>query len=767
MTLAASDSTNDRTSDSNGWTGSRRLLRLLRDLIRGEGASQDRLDKAVDIVSKEFHAEVCSIYVMRADETLELYASIGLNAAAVHRTRLRVGEGLVGEIAARALPFALADAQAHPSFAYRPETGEEAFVSLVGVPILQNKAVLGVLVVQNKTARDYTEAEVEGLETLAIVLAEMLATGARDGVDTTQRGDAAAVLPARFSGIALTAGLAVGRVVEHRRGVVPGKVVAEDPENELARLQTALENLRASIDTLLLRHDVAAVGEHREILETYRMFSEDRGWLGRIHDAVHSGLTAEAAVQKVRNDTRARMDAIKDPYLRERAADLDDLGDRLLRHLLGEETGAPRALPEDAVLLARDLGPADLLDYDLERLRAVVLEEGSPMAHMAIIARSLELPVMGRCRGVVSQAREGDTIIVDADNEQVLLRPNQSVVDSFTESMDAMARRRAEYAAVRDLPPVTRDGLRISLSINAGLLIDLQQMHASGADGIGLYRTEIPFMVRDSLPDVDEQTELYKRVLDQARDKSVVFRTLDIGGDKILPYWRGATDENPAMGWRAIRIGIDRPVMLRQQLRALLRAAAGRELNVMFPMVSEVAEFESARTLMRREIEREEGQGAPLPEKVNIGVMLEVPALAWQLPALLERCHFISIGSNDLFQFLFACDRGNPRVARRYDNLSPAVLSFLRSVVAQADAAGCTLSLCGEMAGSPLEAMALVGCGLRKLSMPPPAVGPVKTMLRSLYAEPLRDLVSQLAELPDHSVREQLRAYAIDHEIAI
>lgn len=748
------------------WAGSRRLLRLLRDLMKERGSSQVKLDNIVKLIAQDIVAEVCSIYVLRPGDVLELFATKGLKPEAVHQTRLHVEEGIVGQVAALALPLALSDAQKHPNFAYRPETGEEIYQSLLGVPIQRAGRVLGVLAVQNVTPRNYTDEEVEALETVAMLLAELFAGGEIALLDDDSAGDGGG-RPMRLDGLMLNEGLATGQAVPHTRGIVISQVIADDPEVERGRLITAVAEMRGAIDDLLARADIAELGEHREVLEVYRMFAEDRGWIGRIDEAILSGLTAEAAVEKIQVDTRARMAKVKDPYLKERLSDLEDLGNRLLHHLLDLDGADTQELPNDMVLIARNLGPAELLDYDSKRLRAVVLEEGSPTAHVVIIARALNIPVVGRCRDIVTSVRFGDQVVVDADNEQVLLRPNDEVQASFSSMVAERDRRQEIFEATRDLPPMTADGRRISLNINAGLLIDIPHLHDSGADGIGLYRTEIPFMVRDTFPGVTAQTELYSRIVEQADGKPVVFRTLDVGGDKVLPYWQGDVDENPAMGWRAIRIGLDRPAVLRQQIRALLRASEGTELRIMFPMVSDVAELEIARGLLEREIDREAKSNRKLPSLVKVGLMLEVPSLVWQLPALLGKVDFLSVGSNDLFQFHFAADRGNPRLARRYDVLAPGFLKLLHDVANQANRQGVSLSLCGDMAAHPLEAMALLGCGFESLSMPAPSIAPVKTMIRSLQLEPLRAALPSWLERSDRSLRSHLRSYAEDQGVVL
>ncbi|MCA1909452.1 MAG: phosphoenolpyruvate--protein phosphotransferase [Magnetospirillum sp.] len=746
---------------------SRRLLARLRDVMAGGGSAEERLSRVVGLIAADMVAEVCSCYVMRAGEVLELFATEGLKKGAIHNTRLRVGEGLVGDIAAHARPLALADAQSHPNFAYRPETGEEIFHSLMGVPIIRGGRVVGVLVVQNRTMRHYTDEEIETMETVAMVLAELVASGELVSREELTPVDGNALLPLRLEGIRLNGGVGIGTAILHNPRIVIRRLVAEDPDVEHDRLKTALADIKKALDDLFSRPEMRD-GEHRDVLETYRMFTEDKGWLGKIGEAIKTGLTAEAAVQKVHEDMRARMSQITDPYLRERLHDFEDLANRLLQHLSGESGSAARGeLPADAILFARSMGPMELFDYDPKRLRGLVMEEGSPTMHVAIVARALDIPVVGRCKEALDKVESLDPVVIDGDNGQVFLRPSDDIRDIFSDALSQRQRRAAHYAKLRDLPAITRDGIAVRLMMNAGLLLDMQHLEDSGADGIGLYRTELPFMARNALPDVTAQTTLYKKIIDQASGKPVVFRTLDVGGDKVLPYWNPYDEDNPALGWRSIRITLDRPAVMRHQLRALLRAAQGRELSIMFPMVAEVAELVQARRLLDMEIAHEAECGHKLPSKLRVGTMLEVPALAFQMDSLLPLVDFVSIGSNDLTQFLYAVDRGNPRIAERYDPLSPGLLTFMRYVAAKCDAAGVTLSVCGEMAGRPLEAMALLACGVRVLSVSAPSMGPVKTMIRSLSVGPVRAYLDHLLKLPDRSLRDRLRAFALDHQVIL
>ncbi|HVO03359.1 MAG TPA: phosphoenolpyruvate--protein phosphotransferase [Candidatus Cybelea sp.] len=755
-------------TQSGSPTGARLLLKRLRNIMAQPGTPQTRLNQIVRIIAADMVAEVCSTYVMRAGQVLELFATEGLKQEAVHQTRLRVGEGLVGDIAHHARPLALADAQHHPQFAYRPETGEEAYQSLMGVPILRSGRVLGVLAVQNRTRRHYTEEEVETLETVAMVLAELIAGSNLVGSAELVPEEGIAVVTIRLDGTTLAPGIARGVAVLHQPDIAITQLVAEDPLKEIERLDDAMSAMKLALDDMLATSDVASGGEHREVLETYRMFAEDRGWANRIVEAIETGLTAEAAVQKVQNDTRARMREISDPYLRERLADLDDLANRLQRHLLGQsENQAPRELPDEAILVARNMGPAELLDYDRRKLKGVVLEEGTATAHVAIVARALDLPVLGRLSELMIKVLPGDTLIIDGDNGQLFVRPSEDIQQSFAESMRQRSERQQTYAATRDLPAVTRDGTEISLMINAGLLIDVPQIEATGAGGIGLYRTELTFMVAQNFPDVARQRDVYKRAMDAASGKPVVFRTLDIGSDKVLSYWQREEEENPAMGWRAIRISLDRPALLRQQLRALILAAEGRPLSVMFPMVAEAWEFDDARALLNLELGRAVQAGQSPPREVKIGAMVEVPSLYFQLDTLLDRLDFVSVGSNDLRQFLFAADRGNPRLADRYDTLAPAMVKLLGAIANLCNARSTPLSLCGEMAGDPIAAMALICLGFRQLSMAPTAVGPVRAMIRSLDLGRLMSYWGELQARPVSDLRSRLLVFAKDHGVVL
>jgi phosphotransferase system enzyme I (PtsP) len=731
--------------------------------------AQARLDKIVMVIAANMVAEVCSFYVMRADNTLELFATEGLKREAVHLTTMKAGEGLVGLIARQAEPLNLTNAQTHPAFSYRPETGEEIYQSFLGVPVLRSGNTLGVLVVQNRAHRAYMEEEVEALQTTAMVLAEIIASGelqALAGPDNDIALRRALVL----QGQSLADGVGLGYAVLHEPRVVVGNLIADDPAVEQKRLDEAIAELRSSIDQLVDRGDVAHGGEHREVLETYRMFANDPGWTRRLREAVQTGLTAEAAVERVQSDNRARMLRQTDPYLRERLHDLDELANRLLHRLLGRDMVDGRvSLPDNAILIARSMGPAALLDYDRSKLRGLVLEEGGPTSHIAIVARALGIPAVGTVENITGSVETGDAVIVDGGTGEVHVRPQADVEAAFKEKARLRARRQEQYRSLRDVPSVTKDGVAVALNLNAGLLIDLPHMDETGANGIGLFRTELQFMVSAKMPSASEQMTLYRTVFEASRGRPVTFRTLDIGGDKILPYLRTAEEENPALGWRAIRIGLDRPGLLRAQLRAMLKAATGHHLRIMFPMVATVDEFDRAKALLMREVTHLERHGYALPESLNLGVMVEVPSLLFEIEEIAARADFLSVGSNDLMQFLFAADRENPQMASRFDPLSPPCLRALRTVAKAGAKAGIPVTLCGELASMPLEAMALIGLGYRSLSMSPASIGPVKAMLIGLNAEAIEKEIDRLLANADGaaSLRPALAEFAEKHGLPV
>ncbi len=732
-------------------TESRKLLRRLREELAGaEGTNgQARLDRIVGLIAESMRTEVCSVYLFRDAGTLELCATEGLNAEAVHQTRLRLGEGLVGRVARSGRPLNTGNAPSEPGFRYMPETGEEVFSSFLGVPVQRLGQRLGVLVVQSREAREFSEDETYALEVVAMVLAEMAELGAFVGEGAALRRPHQQ--PVTIRGVSGQEGAAEGRVWLHEPRVVITNPVADDPEAETVRLRAAVEKLRGAVDEMLSMATDAGK-DQAEVLHAYRMFAHSRGWLRRMEEDIARGLSAEAAVEKEQSSARARLEQVPDPYLRERLHDLDDLSNRLLRILTGQGRDTGATMPDRPVLVARNIGPAELLDYG-RRLRAVVLEEGSVGSHAAVVARALAIPLVINATRITDEALNGDPILVDGTEASVHLRPEESIVAAFRDKMAMQAKAQERYASLRDKRACTRCGSVIALHMNAGLMADLPSLEGSGAEGVGLFRTELQFLLRNKMPRRNELAGIYARVLDAARGRRVAFRTLDIGSDKVLPYMKPQDEPNPAMGWRAIRVGLDRPGVMRMQLQALIRAARGRPLTVMFPFVTRLDEFTEARDHLMRELEREERLGHRLPKRVEVGAMLETPAMAYAPRRFFETVDFISIGGNDLKQFFFAADRENERVRRRYDTLSVAYLDFIEGIVNRCAEVGTPLSFCGEDAGRPLEALSLAAIGLRSLSMRPASIGPVKHLLRRVDLRDARGVIEDARTAGADTVR--------------
>lgn len=749
-------------------TAAREILTGLHDVMASRTHAQAKLNSVVEIIGEALDSEVCSIYLLR-EGVLELYATRGLKQTAVHVTKLAMGEGLVGVIAETSSILNLDEATSHPEFAYKPETGEETYHSFAGVPIIHRERPVGVLAVQHADPRPYQDVEIEALQTVAMVLAELIANAELIDNSSTDAARERETSALRLTGQKLVVGMGEGVAVFHQPRVNIEHVVADDTEAERQRVYAAFRKMREQIDDLTKQAEFGA-GEHHDVLETYKMFAYDEGWSRRINAAIDSGLTAEAAIERVQQRTRARMREIDDPLLADRMHDLEDLANRLIRIVSGQlGTAAQMGLRRDAILIARNLGPAELLEYDRRRLKGVVLEEGSLTAHVIIVARAMGVPVLGRVRDIRRLIHEGDELLLDVGESTLYVRPSPSMEQVFEAKLALSQKKRAEFAKLRDAEPVTKDGRRLTVMCNAGLREDIETVKIAGADGIGLFRTEFQFLISATLPRREAQLRLYKDVLEAAGDKPVTFRTLDIGGDKSVAYLRNDTgeEENPAMGWRALRLSLDREGLMKVQARALIEAAAGKSLRVMFPMVSEPWEFDEARALFEAQRVWREDHGHLMPSEILYGCMLEVPALAEVLDLILPHLDFLSIGTNDLTQFLFAADRSDPRLADRYDWLSPAILRFLRRIVRQANEAEVPVTVCGEMGGRTIEAMALIGLGIEQLSITPAAVGAIKAMIRSLDVEMLSGQMEDWLAYPPHDMRDALLDFAEQRGVAI
>ena len=728
---------------------SRKLLVALRDAMAEDSAGQARLNKIVQLTAHSMGSEVCSIYLFRDTETLELCATEGLNATAVHQTRLRRGEGLVGRVARFNQTINTADAPASKGFRYMPETGEEIYSSFLGVPIQRLGECLGVLVVQSKATREFSADEIYALEVVAMVLAEMTELGAFIG-----DGDALSARhqkPITFTALSAQEGVAEGAVYLHEPRVVVTNPIADDPDIEQGRLEEALDRLRVSVDQMLSDAQ-SGDSEQLEVLEAYKMFANSKGWRRRMEEDIQRGLSAEAAVEKEQSTARSRIGQSNDPYLRERLHDIDDLSNRLLRLLTGQGDDTGAEIPNNPILVAQNIGPAELLDYG-RNLRGIVLEEGSVGSHAAIVARALAIPLVIHAKGILTEALNGDLILVDGDQGSAHLRPDEGVLKAVQDKI-AMQRQEADrYIKLRKKPAQAKCGSVIKLLMNAGLMADLPSLTSSGAEGVGLFRTELQFLTQNQMPKRAELVTQYARVINAAKGHNVTFRTLDIGSDKVLSYMAPQDEPNPAMGWRAIRVGLDKPGILRMQLQALLRATAGQDLSVMFPFVAQYGEFQGAKAELHRAITRETKLGHELPSNIKVGAMLETPSLAYAPNQFFEEVDFLSIGGNDLKQFFFAADRENERVRRRYDTLNTSFLNFLEQIVERARASNTELSYCGEDAGRPIDAICFAALGIKNLSMRPASIAPVKYLIRRVDLKDVKFVIDQSRNEGHESVR--------------
>ena len=733
----------------------RALLKSLRQIMaEGSIGAQNRLDQVVRAIAANLVGDVCSIYVRRADDSLELFASEGLNPGAIHVTRLSMNEGLVGWVAKNKLPLQVQDAKTHNAFAYREETGEDALNGFLGVPIIRSGQVLGVLVIQNRTRRVYTEDELEVAQTVATVLAEIVSTG--ELLEQADLEDVEALLhkPESAHGTPIVPGIAKGYVFRREPRLKAHPTFATDVSAEKQKLEDAIAEVQKSVDDMIAA-DRKFAGATLEVLEVFRLFAYDKGWARKMTEKVLAGLTAESAVEQVQEENRKRMREVKDPYLRERFHDLEDLTRRLLRTLTGQGAAGVEEIPDDAILLADSLGPAELLELHSPKLKGLVVAEAASTSHAAIVARSLGVPMVSGVEEIVDQAIAGDPVIIDGSSGDVHLRPLDSIIEAFEEKSRLRGEALAHYRTLKNLPAATLDGVEVKLHMNAGLHIDIAHLEETGAAGVGLFRTELQFLLGQSLPTAAEQETLYRQVMDDAGDKPVVFRTADIGSDKRAGYMTGPREANPAMGWRGLRVSLDRQGLMRTQIRALLSAAGGRPLHFMFPLAATRQEIIAAKELVDKEVERYRKRVGPPPE-LRIGAMIEIPSAAWQIRQIAAECDFLSIGGNDLAQFFFAADRDCESVSHRYDPLSPPFISFLARTVKEARAAGKPLGYCGEQAADPLMALALLGIGIEALSVPPSSIGPIKAMVRSVKFSELRDEVNRLVNSGSFAMREEL-----------
>lgn len=742
------------------------ILQELRSVSEGQDAIDVKLNKIVKMIAEQMSADAAACYITIGGNRLVLFAAYQMNPEALNKIIFRFGEGLTGEVAQNSRTISVADAWTHPKFVHKPELGEDNYKSYIGVPLIRWRRSIGVLALQNKEAREYSALDIEILETVAMVLSEIVSSEEMSEWRKNYDKNSNNTDREKLKGLSLSKGYGLGVAVVHRRRQVVTKIFAEDKEKELHRLEIAFGQMNADLDKKLEASKLG-MGEHVDILDAYRMFARDKGWYKKLVNNIQSGLTAEAAVERAYEDMWNRLSGTTDVYLRERLHDLRDVSDRLSSYLSGDYGSIRGVDASDIIVVAQTMGPADLMDYDYTKIRGLIIEDGTPTMHVAIVAKALNIPVVAKIKGIFGEIKTGELIAVDGMDGYVYMHPSTLIQEKFKAKIAERQRLQEKLAELKELPARTKDGVDIHLYLNVGLAFDLDYIETTNCDGIGLYRTEIPFMASEMMPDVDRQISYYQELMDKCGDKKVIFRSLDVGSDKLLPYWGNVGEENPAIGWRSIRITLDRRAILRKQIRAFLRASAGKELNVMFPMITNLSEFEEAKETLMLELEKEKRKNEKVPSKVNVGLMIEVPSVIFQLDSILQQADFISVGTNDLAQFIFACDRGNPRLTERYDVLSSPFLSVMNEIITKANKHHVYCSVCGEMASNPIEAMALIGLGYRNLSMSGSAFGKVKSMVRSINVEEVADYVHNLLKTNKKTLRPQLIAYAYDHGIEI
>ncbi|WP_415886147.1 phosphoenolpyruvate--protein phosphotransferase [Neptuniibacter sp. QD37_6] len=731
------------------------MLDVLKKIVQEVSIAPD-LDSVLNLIVRRIQramsTEVCSVYLFDPeDQCYVLMATEGLNQEAVGSVRLSAEEGLVGMVVDRAEPINLENASEHPAYKYVESTGEERFNSFLGVPIIHHRGVLGVLVVQQKAQRRFDESEEAFLVTLSAQLAGAIAhaeaTGSLGVMGEEPSGE---VVNLRFEGVPGSAGVAIGSatVVAPPADLnsVPDKV-AKDVEQEIANFEAALK---------LVRRDIKVVGrslaqrlrsEEQALFDVYLRMLDDNALAGEVVARIRQGNWAQGALREVVMEHVRQFSMMDDPYLRERATDIKDLGRRVLAYLQ-EDAPAVLEFTDETILVADELTPAMLGEVPSEKLVGLVSVHGSSNSHAAILARSMGIPTIMGAVDLPLTRIDGRELILDGYSGRIYVQPGEDLLTAYRDILRGEQEQAAELEAIKDLPAETTDGFRMPLWVNTGLIADVARSLDRGAEGIGLYRTEVPFMIREFFPSEQDQAQTYRKQLEAFHPRPVTMRTLDIGGDKSLPYFP-IEEENPFLGWRGIRVTLDHPEIFLVQVRAMLKAGEGYgNLRIMLPMVTSVGEVEEASRQIDRAVKELQDEGHDI-ERPLVGVMVEVPAAVYQVRRFARRVDFISVGSNDLTQYLLAVDRNNPRVADLYVSYHPAVLRALVFIAREAHKENVTVSICGELASEPGGALLLMAMGYDVLSMNATNLPKVKAAIRQVSKEDAGQLLKDVMAMDD------------------
>lgn len=745
------------------------ILEKLRKIVQDVNSAPNfsaALDIMVTNVREAMGTEVCSVYLLD-DKSGRYYlmATDGFNQEAIGTVSLALNEGLIGLCGQREEPINLDDASAHPKYRFTPETGEEKFNAFLGVPIMHRRKVLGVLVVRQHEKRKFDESEEAFLVTLSAQLSGVVAHAKAIGAFDVMRTAPMANAPRMFTGISGATGIVLGHsfVMYPPADLdsVPDRV-AENAAEEIELLHHAIESVREDMRVLDAKMANALAADERALFDAYLRMLDDNTLLTEIENRIHAGNWAQGALREVIDMHVQAFSAMEDPYLRERMADIRDLGLRILAHLQKQESIATRELPEHSILIGEEITTAMLVELPIERVAGIVTVQGAANSHMAIVARALGIPtVLGVTDLPVTQLDDTE-MIVDAYQARIFVQPSRHLRARYKEIIKEERQLVAGLDAYRNVPAITPDNHRIALYVNTGLMADVARARDRGAEGVGLYRSEIPFMLREHFPGEDDQRSIYRQQLQAFAPKPVTMRTLDIGGDKDLPYF--PIDEiNPFLGWRGIRITLDHPEIFMVQIRAMLKASIGlNNLQILLPMVSSVFEVEEALHLIHRammEVQEEEGVPVPMPK---VGVMVEVPATVFQIADMAQLVDFVSVGSNDLTQYMLAVDRNNARVADLYTSYHPSVLRALKTVVDEVHKAGKPVGICGEMAGDPGTAILLMAMGFDSLSMSASNLLKIRKVICNTPMEQAENLLDQILQVDNPALVRSLVEYELE-----